>query len=373
MKPNKNAALKKLLVIPPIPVYDMIGDKLNIFPAPVIRERLLVLEPFFDKITVVSGSFSENTGYSADGKFLIEKISYKKSGFPKTLFLKTFFVLKYLKTVSRHLECGTVMLNFNPLLLGLLTNLLAKVRKIRNASFFIGFPAQWCVSTRKSELLYHLNMKVSSVNIAVSPVLEKKLRELGGRKIIVIPNRVRRQENISLEGVPDTIFSAARLSPEKRPEYLIKCFAKVAGKKPAARLFLAGDGETKPLEDYAEKLGVRDKINFLGKIPKEKVLDYMKKSTLFVLTSVGEGFGMVYLEAMACGIPIIGMDSGSTPWVLGDAGVVVRVDDEKQLASEIIRLLEDEKARRKLVEAGLKRIKDFPYETWGKDMYKELI
>ena len=88
------------------------------------------------------------------------------------------------------------------------------------------------------------------------------------------------------------------------------------------------------------------------------------------MTSSYEPLSIATLEAMSCGIPVIATDSGSTKWVLGGAGITVQPYDKKALTNEINKMLEDEDHRGGKIIQGYERIKDFPYETWGSDLYE---
>ncbi len=85
------------------------------------------------------------------------------------------------------------------------------------------------------------------------------------------------------------------------------------------RYLIAGQGEDRPrLEGLANELGVSELTVFLGRIAAEDLPDLYRASDLFAMPSTGEGFGIVYLEAMACGTPAIGLDIGGVADALAD-------------------------------------------------------
>ncbi len=91
---------------------------------------------------------------------------------------------------------------------------------------------------------------------------------------------------------------------------------------------IAGVGEDQPrLEALAHAHGVTEQVRFLGKVPDCDLPDLYRAADLFVLPSTGEGFGIVYLEAMACGTPAIGLRVGGAPDALDDLGVCVSPED----------------------------------------------
>lgn len=103
-------------------------------------------------------------------------------------------------------------------------------------------------------------------------------------------------------------------------------------------LTIAGDGPLKnDLENQAIKLGIINRVKFLGRVPPEKIPDLLKNSNLFVRVSRHEGFGNSFIEAMAAGIPVIGTPVGGIVDFLFDnrTGFIVPVDDPKALALKI--------------------------------------
>ena len=89
---------------------------------------------------------------------------------------------------------------------------------------------------------------------------------------------------------------------------------------------IAGDGDGRPsLELLAGQLGVRDSVRFVGHVPDDDLPDLYRAADLFVMPSTGEGFGIVFLQAMASGIPVIGGDGdgGRDPLRDGRDGALV--------------------------------------------------
>ena len=118
---------------------------------------------------------------------------------------------------------------------------------------------------------------------------------------------------------PDEIVlsTVSYLRPFKNPQVLVHTCKELAKRKVAARLFVAGDGEMlAALKELSEQLGVEDRIHWLGNVPDPKSL--LQASDIFLLASVGEAFGLVLAEAMACGVPIVGSRSGSLVEIVDD-------------------------------------------------------
>ena len=128
-----------------------------------------------------------------------------------------------------------------------------------------------------------------------------------------------------------------------------------------ARMAILGEGKDRgTLEKLAKELGISDKVAFLGF--QKNPFKYMKRATVFVLSSLHEGFGNVLVEAMACGTPVISTNCKSGPSEIiedGKSGILVPVSDYQSLSKAIIKVLSDDSLRQKFSAEGLERVKHF--------------
>lgn len=130
------------------------------------------------------------------------------------------------------------------------------------------------------------------------------------------------------------------------------------------RFLLAGNGqEIKPLRERAERLGISDRVIFLENTPYQDIHKLHNTADIFVLPSIStrtwqEQFGMVLIESMACGKPVISTYSGSIPEVVGDAGILVQPNDHMSLYLSIKRLLSDKSLRYDLAKKALNKARD---------------
>ena len=104
-----------------------------------------------------------------------------------------------------------------------------------------------------------------------------------------------------------------------------------------------------------------DRVEFLGRLPSTDVTEFYRTLDLFVLPSESrpnwiEQFGRVLIEAMSCGIPVIGSNCGEIPHVIGDAGLVFPEGDRKALSAALSRLIADHTLRASLAERGRERV-----------------
>jgi N-acetyl-alpha-D-glucosaminyl L-malate synthase BshA len=147
--------------------------------------------------------------------------------------------------------------------------------------------------------------------------------------------------------------------PVKRVPDVVRVFAGVREKIPAV-LVLAGDGPQRPeAEAEAERLGVADGVRFLGKV--DAVAELLRSADLYLLPSQSESFGLSALEAMACGVPVIGSKTGGLPEVVndGETGALLPVGDVDAMAASAVELLSDDARFAAMRAAAVERAADF--------------
>lgn len=177
------------------------------------------------------------------------------------------------------------------------------------------------------------------------------------------PERPEERERRGLRGFVIGYFG--RLLPMKGLADLIDALPRIPGDW---TLLVVGSGpEQASLEDRARRLGIADRVRIAGGVPHEEVPRLLGLLDVLVLPSRTtplwkEQFGRVLTEAMACGVPVVGSDSGAIPEVIGDAGRVFPEGDSAALARELASLAGDEGERRRLAEAGRRRVLE--HFTW---------
>ena len=160
---------------------------------------------------------------------------------------------------------------------------------------------------------------------------------------------------------PLRIGYAGGLLPEKGLADLLHACAALYGEW---HMTLAGEGsELTALQHLAATLGIQTRVHFAGRIDSSDMPAFYRNLDVFVLpsrTTPGwkEQFGRVLIEAMACGVPVLGSDSGEIPHVLGGAGLVFPEGDRAALAAHLQRLRDDSGARTQLAAAGRRRVLD---------------
>ncbi len=128
-------------------------------------------------------------------------------------------------------------------------------------------------------------------------------------------------------------------------------FAKLRRDKKNVILKLIGTGYEAGgvANQWVSKYGLNDGIDFLGRLPYESVLNEIGHADIFLHTSREESFGMVVAEAMALGVPVVaGKYSGAVPWIVGQDGLLVDVNDPQEISKALFTLLDNEDLRNKL-------------------------
>jgi 1,2-diacylglycerol 3-alpha-glucosyltransferase len=151
------------------------------------------------------------------------------------------------------------------------------------------------------------------------------------------------------------LISAGRLAPEKNWEMLIKAVGRVLPRHPKLRLVLIGDGpEREALGKLAKSLEIANRVEFTGKIPFEEIPNYLKAADFFGFASTTETQGLVTMEAMACGLPVVAVDAtGTCDVVTHEVEGLLTKNDVEDLAEAIERMLSEEGILGRYQEAAL--------------------
>jgi len=162
----------------------------------------------------------------------------------------------------------------------------------------------------------------------------------------------------------------------KGMDTLITALPRLLMQWPDLQLVLAGSGDDQAwLEDFAEKNGVQRHVHFLSGLSYSELAACYTACELFALPSRGEGFGLVYLEAMACGKPVIGGAHGGAPEIIQDGvtGYLVPHGDPTQLATAIHAVLADPVHAREMGARGKARVEhEFRFNVFSKSLKKIL-
>ncbi len=170
---------------------------------------------------------------------------------------------------------------------------------------------------------------------------------------------LKRSSTLTSQSEEFHIGYAGGLLPEKGLDLLLRACVGLEGNW---RLTLVGSGEElEALRKLAFEGGIEDRVTLGVRLPSAEMPDFYRSLDLLVLPSLTrpnwkEQFGRVLIEAMACGVPVLGSDSGEIPHVIGSAGVIFPEGDVEALRSQLQRLMQDRAARECLAVAGRERV-----------------
>jgi phosphatidylinositol alpha-1,6-mannosyltransferase len=160
------------------------------------------------------------------------------------------------------------------------------------------------------------------------------------------------------------ILTISRLVRRKGIDTVLRALARIAPDHPDVHYLIGGSGPDRDrLETLTRSLNLTDQVHFLGALPREALRHYYNACDVFVMPSredrpYVEGFGIAFLEANACGKPVIGARSGGIPDAVldGKTGLLVEPDDEAALADALLRLLTDASLAAWLGQNGRRRV-----------------
>jgi glycosyltransferase involved in cell wall biosynthesis len=171
-----------------------------------------------------------------------------------------------------------------------------------------------------------------------------------------------------------TILTVAKLYPRKGIDLLLRALPRVRTRVPDVELIVVGDGpEAVGLRSLAGRLGVAGAVRFVGDVDdRRRLASYYVSSDCFCLPSRHETFGFVFVEAMLSGLPVVAMRATAVPETIGDAGILVPVDDETALADALASILLDRSLAAEMSRRGLVRANRFDWDLTAAG-YHELI
>jgi glycosyltransferase involved in cell wall biosynthesis len=171
------------------------------------------------------------------------------------------------------------------------------------------------------------------------------------------------------------VICVARYSHEKGIDLLLKAWKEVESQIDDWRLDVFGEGERSPYEQLIDNLGI-DRANCALNGRTTDVEKEYCNSSVFVLSSRFEGFGMVIVEAMACGLPVVAFDCPWGPQAIisdGEDGLLVENGNPSALAQNLIALIKDDGKRKVMSEAALRNVQRFQIEHIAQQLKKLFV
>jgi glycosyltransferase involved in cell wall biosynthesis len=210
-----------------------------------------------------------------------------------------------------------------------------------------------------------------AVSQAVRETVERAAGPLSGpvvipnavdvERFVTLPPRAAAREAFGLPPGAPVVGFAGRLTPVKGPQVLVEAAPLLLREAPEARIVIAGEGPLRPaLEDAARAAGLAERVRFPGAVPDVRVV--MAAADVWAVPSLEEGGGIVALEAMAAGLPLVASDVGGQRETVepGLTGIRVPPGEPEALARALARLLDDGDLARRLGTAAREEARSRP-------------
>ena len=218
--------------------------------------------------------------------------------------------------------------------------------------------------------------------------LLERMHRVPSRCLAVVPHALPPDLPLAETGVAEgaaagderlQVLTVARLVPEhayKGVDTLLAAWPLVLRSVPEAELVVVGDGPDRPrLEREAARLVPDGRVRFAGRLDDRALAEAYTQAAVFALPArtrighgaAGEGFGLVFLEAAAAGLPVVAGNGGAIPEVVrdGETGLLVDPESPKEVAAAIVRVLRDPDLARRMGEAGRRLVQEeFSYERF---------
>lgn len=212
------------------------------------------------------------------------------------------------------------------------------------------FPSRYDTdSTGQLAPFYRQAYQQAAANIAVSPSLANNMAAMGIQRIQVIPNFVNEEyfkpapaSTTNLKQ-PFTFFTLGSITPEKGINQLLLAIKALTETEKSVAFRIGGEGAySEEYKAFAKELGIENYITWLGLLKREEALVEHQKCNAFVLPSLHESMGITYVEALACGKPIIATKCGGPEFILSEAnGLLIEKNDIPALATAMQHLIQN--------------------------------
>jgi len=310
--------------------------------------------------------------------FIAQSIELQKSDFKQNINFLTFVnIVPNPFMIFRFFSSKAHLIHANFAGVGMLAVFLKLAFNIPFVLTLHGFPEPWKNGRIVDKIKYLIEKKLmrfvgsrASRIVVVSNYEQKKLMSNFCLNSEVIHNGIDlslikpfdknwAKKEVGFKETDFVILFVGKFIPNKDPLTLIKSIKYASEKREELRVIIVGTGKlNEKIREETKILDIEDRVKFFGFIKKEELWKCYSAADLFVFPSVNEPFGIVLLEAMGFGLPIIASDSGACPEVIGNAGILFKEGDYEDLGKKILKMMSDLKLRKQLTEMGLKRVKE---------------
>ena len=288
-----------------------------------------------------------------ENKFLSKRFSFIFSGnvpnFFKTFSFASQIIKSFLFDRPQLIICGH--LNFSPMLLWIY-----KLFKVRYWVFVYGVDAWEIQDSLKQKVLKYAEKIISISHYTKNRIInDQNIRSerfsilpvtFDVNQFNISPKKQALLEQYDLQLNQPIILTVSRLvysEQYKGYDRILQALPKIRSVIPNVHYLLVGKGDDRPrIEQMIQELQLENHVTLAGFVPDEELCDHYNLCDVFAMPSKREGFGIVYLEAMACGKPCLGgnQDGALDALDQGEIGVLVNPDDIDEIADALIQILE---------------------------------
>ncbi|MBI4153741.1 glycosyltransferase family 4 protein [Candidatus Woesearchaeota archaeon] len=253
----------------------------------------------------------------------------------------------------------------------------------RNVQMTFPYKAPW----RIKNWLAHLPLSADRIT-ALTEWEKREVTKLGVSKdkIDVIPNsidlakyRPGRRNYFKKKGIHgDILLFVGQPTRRKGWEYFLGAMPEIIKKYPNTKAVFIGYRHDKALDSRCRQLGIEESVEFLGFLPEKEKIDAFQSADVFVFPTLYEGFGIVFLEAMAAGLPIVTTDTAGNSEIVrhGENGLLVKPKDGKEIAKAVVRLLGDKQLRIRVSKNNITNVKQYDSKIIAKrymKLYEDVV
>ncbi len=238
------------------------------------------------------------------------------------------------------------------------------------------------VLTLQSDLNHYSAWKVFLMNLfwkithsaadhitSISNFLIKRTKSFGisEEKIELIPNGVdfSKIKDSTVIRQKNKVLAVGRLNSQKGLEYLLQAWPDILKSVPDAQLVIVGEGDMRgELESMIDNLKIQDSVVLKGNKSHKEVLLEMQEASVFVLPSLAEGQGIVFIEAQMCGLPVIGTNVGGIVDIIQNNknGLLIKPRSAEVITKAVISILTDDELANNLRQNALKTVRQYDWK-----------
>ncbi|MCD6477821.1 MAG: glycosyltransferase [Candidatus Aenigmarchaeota archaeon] len=318
-------------------------------------------------------------------KYIHPLISFKFRPYPE--YRIGFPSLKIMKII-KDIEPDIIHIH-GPASVGLLGLSVAKYMRVPIVMTYHTFVTDYVHYLSKRKFIEKYNKKMvkkytkwffnrADLIITPSTPIKRILRRYGIKKPIeVLPTGIKIKNTKRTEKFKKpAILHVGRVTKEKRIDSVIKAFKKIS-QKIDANLIITSDGPyRKNLEDLVRKMELEKNVKFTGYISDEKIIELYKKSYVLVCASRTETQGLIVLEAMAYGCPVVVSNRLGFKDFVKDEENGLLFNKDSEIPEKILRILNDPKLRKEIIKNGYATAREYSIESCAKkleNLYRGLM